>query len=184
MRIRPFLTTFSAFWLLLALFMAGCGPQPTNQNTNANRNAAMANNSSVAIDPTSDAAKSMAATCTAEDDRQIEKQIWILIESDPSLKTQTSHINVYSKYCTVRLDGWVATFDDFKKLYDFVYNAPGVRKISITTFRVGRQPEQTECPAPNHVCGELCLPEDVVCTQPGGGGTGGIKKSPTPTPTP
>ena len=179
------MTTATTRWsalVILALslnFLSGCGTPGVNQNAssspaasttqdNGNANAQASTNSATA-------GVSRSTTCTPQDDAQIVAQIRILIDGDPALKPHKNHINYSTKICQVTLRGWVDTFDTFKKLYDKVSNAGGVRSIDISGFELRPQmPTPTPggtpvgptltCPEGTKMCGELCIPKDEDCT--------------------
>ncbi|MEQ1921010.1 MAG: hypothetical protein ABL952_00745 [Pyrinomonadaceae bacterium] len=178
-------TGLSAILLLVisAVFMAGCGA-PAANNGAGNQNAANAAANSNAAANTG-ATKAAAAVCTPADDTLIETQIRILIDASPPLFAQRRYINFDSKYCVVKLQGRLNTFDDFKNLYDRVSNVDGVRKVDISGItRVTPMPSPTpgagaeECVGETKKCGELCIPKADDCNIP----VETVDKTPTPKP--
>jgi uncharacterized protein YceK len=155
-------------------FLSGCGTTGVNQTSS---NSSATANSKANVNTTNaqtDAART-SATCTPEDDKQIVAQIRILIDGDAALRPHRNHINYSTKICKVTLRGWVDTFENFKKLYDKVSNAGGVRSVDISGFELRPQaPTPTpggtpvagaeQCPDGTKRCGELCVPNDEDCT--------------------
>ncbi len=106
----------------------------------------------------------VATTCTESDDKQIEQAIRISINEDADLRRQFKHINYDSKFCEIRLHGWIDTWANFKKLHERINGVDGVGKIHLLKFDVrSTSAAVEECRPPFKKCGELCIPEDDDC---------------------
>ncbi len=167
MRAKLFRIKYVLVCAVIAVISIGCGPTAGNQNNSGNRNTDVKSNSSNAQVKTEANAEIMSTTCTAADDTQIERQIRVLIEEDPILRPHNRRINVDSKYCVVKLYGYVDTWPKFKLLYEKVSNADGVRKVDIANFDIRAGTAASEqCQSPLKQCGELCVPPETDCTIP------------------
>lgn len=182
MKVRPDRVMAPLFAAMFAVLLGGCGSPPANQ-TNANKSNAVNSNSANTNAQATDSQRLTSSTCTAADDAQINQQIRIFIDEDAVLRPQRLHINFNSKFCNVKLQGWVTTWDVFKHLYDKVSHAEGVHGIEIASdMLLGGPHAATECTGGTQPCGTLCLniPPDV-CNIPGDKDP---RPSATPTPTP
>lgn len=134
--------------LAFALLAFACSPAGNNTkpNTNANNTNTNTNTNNAVV------------TC---DDAKVIKSIKDQVAASPTLAPIMSHLNAYSKGCSVSLMGYTETLANYKEFYNFAANTADVVSVNIDgLFIDGKdvsKPSGGQCPAGQQVCGDICV---------------------------
>ncbi len=137
--------------LLFALVAWACGPAATNNTRNGNANGGA--NANKGVDK-----------LVACDDAQVIKDIKATIDAEyPLLKSRMTHLNAYSKGCSVTLTGYTDTLVNFKDFYKVAAGTPNVVGVNIDNLFIEKseapiQDPGGQCPTGQQACGDICVP--------------------------
>ncbi|MGB7202128.1 MAG: hypothetical protein WBD16_07655 [Pyrinomonadaceae bacterium] len=137
--------------MLFALVAWACGPAATNNTRNGNTNGGADVNKGV-------------EKLVACDDAQVIKDMIATIDAKyPLLKSRMTHLNAYSKGCSVILTGYTDTLQNFKDFYNVASGTPNVVAVNIDNLFIEKseapiKDPDGQCPVGQQACGDICVP--------------------------
>lgn len=109
-----------------------------------------------------------AQDCKTVTDADLVNSLYNSIEQNSSLKPQLGQINITSTYKAIKIRGWVKNSKDYQKVIDLAIDTACVNLVNVNNFEDSEPADEFKsaggCSGGTKPCGDICIPENEVCS--------------------